>query len=89
MYKWLSDREEERKSRTRMKMKLQTPDGKDAIVDLPITNPQLSGKLEQEFNKGVTRSVRRTARFNSLKLDPEINKFVPYPQWAEKYGEGE
>lgn len=86
LYRWLKDRSEERASRTRMKMKISTPDGKDAVVDLPINNPSLSGKLEDEFNRGVTRTVRRTARYNSMKLDPMTNKYIPYPEWHKKYG---
>lgn len=88
LYRWLKDRSEERASRTRMKMKISTPDGKDAVVDLPINNPSLSGKLEDEFNRGVTRTVRRTARYNSMKLDPMTNKYIPYPEWHKKYGQG-
>lgn len=88
-YKWLQDRETERRERTRMKMKISTPDGKDAIVDLPINNPELSSKLSDEFNRGVTRTVRRTARYNSMKLDPETNKYIPFPDWHKKYGNGQ
>lgn len=88
LYKWLSDRSEERASRTRMKMHIDTPDGKGAIVDLPINNPQLSGKLADEFNRGVTRTVRRTARHNSVKRDPETGKLIPYTDYIEKYPEG-
>lgn len=88
LYKWLGDREEERASRTRMKMRIDTPDGKDAIVDVPIVNPDLSGKLAEEFNKGVTRTVRRTARHNSIKRDPETGKMIPYPEWHKKYPNG-
>lgn len=88
LYKWLGDREEERASRTRMKMRIDTPDGKDAIVDVPIINPDLSGKLAEEFNKGVTRTVRRTARHNSIKRDPETGKMIPYPEWHKKYPNG-
>lgn len=88
LYKWLQSKDEDRASSTRMKMKISTPDGKDAVVDLPINNPSLSGKLEDEFNRGVTRTVRRTARYNSMKLDPMTNKFIPYPEWHKKYGQG-
>lgn len=87
LYKWLSNKNQDNANDTRMKMRIKTPDGKDAIVDMPISNPILSGQLAHDFNTGVTRETRRIAQFNSLKKDPETGKFIPYEEFKRKYGD--
>lgn len=86
LYKWLEARDEDKVRDSRMKMRIKTPNGDDAVVDMPLVNPSLSDTLEEEFNRGVTRAVRQTARYNSHKRDPLTGRLISYKQWQDKYG---
>lgn len=86
LYEWLKARQEDKARDSRMKMRIKTPNGDDAVVDVPLVNPNMSPQLEEDFNRGVTRGVRQIARHNSFKRDPQTGKLMKYQDWYNQYG---
>lgn len=86
IYKWLQARDEDKARASKMKMRIKTPNGDDAVVEMPLVNPNMSPQLESDFNRGVTRGVRQIARHNSFKRDPQTGKLMSYKDWYDQYG---
>lgn len=85
--KYLSSKNKEDKARIKYKLKGKEGDpSTGAVIEMPIDSPEFSENLMEGLNMGIKRQVGKTIKYNSLKVDPETGRKIPYEEYVRKYG---
>lgn len=85
--KYLSSKNKEDKARIKYKLKGKEGDpSTGAVIEMPIDSPEFSENLMEGLNMGIKRQVGKTIKYNSLKIDPETGRKIPYEEYVSKYG---
>lgn len=85
--KYLSSKGKEDKARIKYKLKGKEGDpSTGAVIEMPIDSPEFSENLMEGLNMGIKRQVGKTIKYNSLKIDPETGRKIPYEEYVRKYG---
>lgn len=86
--KYLASKDKEDKARIKYKLKGKEGDpNTGAVIEMPIDSPEFSDNLMEGLNMGIKRQVGKTIKYNSLKIDPETGRKIPYEEYMRKYGQ--
>ena len=92
LYKYLKNKEEDRNTPPRVKVRLKGQSSDiydDATVELPLPNLRLSKSLSEGVNRSMRRVIRENNKFGGRKKDPITGELITYEEYINKYGDPE